>query len=106
MAILVATLSVRVALQSSVSTRDARCMPIVRGDVDAIVKNVLCGHLASIEKASERDALVVYGPIVWGLDRLLNDAIEAIEHRNQRLILILNTPGGIAEVVERMVDSI
>lgn len=80
-------------------------MAMARGDVNSIIKNVLFGHLATIEKASERDALVVYGPIVHGLDRMVNDAIESIEKRQEKLILVLNTGGGIAEVVERIVDS-
>lgn len=81
-------------------------MTASRINVSSIVQEVLSRHLLEIEKSSERDALVLYGPIVHGLDRLAFDAIEAIANRKDRLILILHTEGGLAEVVERIVDCI
>lgn len=76
-----------------------------RGDIDTIVKNVLTTQLLEMEKAVERDVLAVYGPIVHGLDRLVNDAVEAIGNRKPKLLLVLHTLGGLAEVTERIVDS-
>lgn len=76
--------------------------------LNAVVKESLDRHLGDIEKSMDRDAVAVYGPIVSGLDIGVRDAIEAIDTRqaNKRIAVILDTPGGSAEVVERMVDTI
>ena len=77
-------------------------------DVDTIIRDVLDERFAEIEKASGRDVLVVYGPIVRGLDNLVHEALEAIPDRNpeKKLTLVLQTGGGVVEVVERMVETI
>lgn len=76
--------------------------------LNAVVRESLDRHLGDIEKSMDRDAVAVYGPIVSGLDLGVRDAIEAIEDRraNKQVAVILDTPGGSAEVVERMVDTI
>jgi ClpP class serine protease len=76
--------------------------------LNAVVKESLNRHLGDIEGALQRDGIAVYGPIVGGLDLGVRDAIEAIEPRNsnKRIAIVLDTPGGSAEVVERMVDTI
>lgn len=76
--------------------------------LSAVVKESLDRHLGDIESSMDRDAVAVYGPIVSGLDLSVRDAIEAIDTRNtnKRVAVILDTPGGSAEVVERMVDTI
>lgn len=76
--------------------------------LNAVVKENLDRHMSDIEKALERDAVAIYGPIVSGLEVLVRDAIEAIDTHNaeKRVTVILDTPGGSAEVVERMVDTI
>lgn len=45
-------------------------------------------------------------PILPGLDRNLLDAIEAIDSKRDTISVILDTPGGIVEVVERMVTTL
>ena len=45
-------------------------------------------------------------PILPGLDRNLLDAIEAIDSKRDTISVILETPGGIVEVVERMVTTL
>jgi hypothetical protein len=74
----------------------------------AVVKESLDRHIGDIEKELDRDGIAIYGPIVVGLDVRVRDAIESIETRNakKRIAIILDTPGGTAEVVERMVDTI
>jgi ClpP class serine protease len=74
----------------------------------AVVKESLDRHLIDIQASLERDGIAIYGPIVSGLDVSVRDALEAIEVRNsaRRIAVILDTPGGTVEVVERMVDTI
>ncbi|MFN0131965.1 MAG: SDH family Clp fold serine proteinase [Phycisphaerales bacterium] len=76
--------------------------------LNAVVQENLDRHIGDIEKSLNRDAVAVYGPIVNGLETLVRDAIERMENRNatKRAAVILDTPGGSAEVVERMVDTI
>lgn len=76
--------------------------------LNAVVKENLDRHMGDIEKSLDRDAVAIYGPIVSGLEVAVRDAIEAIDVRNatKRIAVIIDTPGGSAEVVERMVDTI
>jgi Serine dehydrogenase proteinase len=76
--------------------------------LNAVVKESLDRHLGDIETAMNRDVAAIYGPIVSGLDLAVRDALEALDNRNdrKRIAVILDTPGGSAEVVERMVDTI
>lgn len=76
--------------------------------LNAVVKESLDRHLGDIETTMTRDVVAVYGPIVSGLDLGVRDAIESVDNRNtqKRMAVILDTPGGSAEVVERMVDTI
>lgn len=74
----------------------------------AVVQENLDRHLDEIEKALDRDAVAIYGPIVHGLETLVRDAIERLDNRNaaKRAVIIVNTQGGTVEVIERMVDTI
>ena len=80
----------------------------MRNDVDSIIRDVLVFRLEQLEKASDRDVLVCYGPIVSGVDHAVREALEVIPTRNPsgKLLVVLNTPGGVVEVVERMVETI
>ena len=76
--------------------------------LNAVVKESLDRHISDIEKALDRDAVAIYGSIISGLETSFRDAIERLDNRNEnkRAAIILDTPGGNAEVVERMVDTI
>jgi hypothetical protein len=74
---------------------------------DTIVKSRLDELAAKIETSLDSDVLAVYGPIVYGCDYRLRDAIEGLaDGRKYRLAVLLNTNGGVVEIVERMVDVI
>jgi hypothetical protein len=79
-----------------------------RTGLNAVVKENLDRHLGDIEIALDRDAVAIYGPIFSGLEVAVRDAIETIDPRSvkRRVAVIVDTPGGSAEVVERMVDTI
>jgi membrane-bound ClpP family serine protease len=83
-------------------------MPEDPSGLNAVVKENLDRHISEIEKALDRDAVAIYGPIVNGLESMVRDAIERIDSRNagKRAAVILDTGGGSAEVVERMVDTL
>ena len=48
----------------------------------------------------------LFGPIVSSLDDSFRRAIDDLGERRSALAVILDTPGGIVEVVERIVDTI
>jgi len=74
--------------------------------IDSNTKQQLNQHMESVEQALEADAIAIVSPIISGLDGLVKQAIESFSTKRQRLAVILDTPGGIAEVVERMVTTI
>ena len=74
--------------------------------LDASVKSHLDSYLHAIEEAVSADVVAFVGPIVPGLDHRMRDAIEAVGERKKSVSVILDTPGGIVEVVERMVATL
>ena len=74
--------------------------------IDNNTKQQLNKHLALVEEALEADAIAIVSPILSGLDGHVKRAIEHFSTKRPRLAVILDTPGGIAEVVERMVNTI
>lgn len=71
--------------------------------LDARVKHHLTEGLVEIGSYFKADVVAVVGPIVSGLDMGLRNAIERLEEREDSIVVILDTPGGVVEVVERMV---
>lgn len=83
-------------------------LAVTRTGMDAVIKQMLDGHIEKIEGNLDRDVLAVFGSINFGLEHRVRDAITAIgqEKRRKKVAVILDTGGGIVEVVERMVDII
>ncbi len=52
------------------------------------------------------DVVAIFSPILPGLELTLRSAIEALSERKDSVAIILDTPGGVAEVVERMVTAV
>lgn len=73
--------------------------------LDASIKSQLDWHLQVIDQALDTDVVAFVSPILPGLDRRLRDAIESIPDRKRSASVILDTPGGVVEVVERMVAT-
>jgi hypothetical protein len=74
--------------------------------VDHHTRQQLNEHLASIEKAFSADLLTVISPILPGLENVAKNAVELFKTRLPRVAVILDTSGGIVEVVERMVHML
>jgi ClpP class serine protease len=73
---------------------------------NAIVEQQLMTLLGSIETDFGVDVLTYAGPIVSGADDRIKDAIETLRRRKRRLLFILETYGGYAEVVRRISDTL
>lgn len=73
---------------------------------DSTVHDLLNSKLNDLEIHFKGDFLFFYGPITDSLDRIFRDHIESLKSEtkaNDKLFIILNTPGGSAETVERLV---
>jgi hypothetical protein len=74
--------------------------------IDHNTKQQLNVHLEQVEEALDADAITIISPILSGLDGTVKKAVEHFSKKRSRIAVILDTPGGIAEVVERMVTTI
>lgn len=74
--------------------------------LDSYIKTQLNDHLIKIEGLLEADGLTIISPIVHGLDTMVRDALDKFDPKKDKIVIILDTPGGTVEVVERMVDAI
>jgi len=76
---------------------------------DATVKEVLNGKLLELEGKFAADVIFYMGEIQSSILRGFRDVIEDLKKdqpKRDRLVIVLNTSGGSAEVAEKMVDII
>lgn len=76
---------------------------------DTTIKEVLNSKLLALEGQFKADVLFYYGEVHAGIVRPFRDVIEELKSAQRpkgRLVTILNTAGGAAEVVEKLVDII
>jgi membrane-bound ClpP family serine protease len=60
----------------------------------------LAGNLGNTLDA---DVMAIIGPLYYSFEDMVRAAVESIGQRKRKLAIVLTTPGGIVEVVERMV---
>src|SRR5437899_2157318 len=80
---------------------------VARGDstdANTIIEQQLDQHLATLGTSLDADALVYCGPIIYGGDDLIRDAVEGIVPKRPKLTVILETEGGYIEVAQRISD--
>lgn len=73
---------------------------------DSTIEELLNERLDKLEKHFNSDLVFYYGPITDSLDKPFRDIIEELKLESDTkdsLYIILNTPGGSAETVERLV---
>ena len=82
----------------------------MRNIFDETVRETLNFRLREIEKYFDSDVIFYYGEINPSLDKSFRDFIEEIkkdeEFDRKRITIVLNTPGGSAETVEKMVSIV
>lgn len=75
--------------------------------VDSFIKKQLDDHVKNIGKQlGKADVISIFSPIVPGIDTIVRNAIEMNSAREDTVAIILQTPGGVVEVVERIVGVI
>ena len=73
---------------------------------DSIAVEWLHAKLEEIEDHSNADALTIYGQIMPPIDHHVRLAVESLPDRRDGLIVIVDTPGGIVEIAERIVSTL
>lgn len=77
---------------------------------DSVVEEQLDEHVKLLQEATGGDILSFQGPIYRGMDDLIRDAIE--DRHGQRktrkplLSVVIETPGGLIEVAQRIVETL
>ncbi len=73
---------------------------------ESTIHEILNERLDNLEKHFDADFLFYYGPITDSLDKPFRDLVEELKSdtaNSDTLYIVLNTPGGSAETVERLV---
>lgn len=73
---------------------------------DTIAGDWLHTKIQAIEECVDMDALTIFGPIVGNVDYRVRQAIENLPDRRDKLLVIIDTVGGIMEMVERIANTI
>jgi hypothetical protein len=74
--------------------------------LDVYIKKQLDDHLIQLAKMLNTDMMAIVSPIMPGLELRVRSALEQKKTRGNGLSIILDTGGGVVEVVERMVECI
>lgn len=79
------------------------------GQLDTNVKEALKQRVIEIEQDFDADVIFYYGPIYPSVQRAFRDFIEQLKSEadtKNRLVVFINSPGGSAETVEKLVEII
>ncbi len=74
--------------------------------LDDHIRGQLTRHLKKIGRTLNADVVAIVSPILPGLELRLRDAIDILPAKKASVAVILDTPGGVVEVVERMVTAL
>lgn len=74
--------------------------------VDDHIRARLTEHLDNVGNDLSADVVAVVSPIVPGLEIRLRDAIGQLARSRSSVAIILDTLGGVVEIVERMVTTV
>ena len=74
--------------------------------LDAHIKAQLTRSLGCIGETLRADVVAMISPILSGLEIRLRTAIDALPCKRKSVAVILDTPGVVVEVVERMVTAL
>jgi hypothetical protein len=73
---------------------------------NAIIEEQLDGFLRKLEEKLISDVLVYMGPMFYGADDGIRDAIERLDVHKPKLTVILETGGGYMQPVQRIADTL
>jgi len=83
---------------------------LVQSAIDREVEAYLNQKLDVLEAHFHADVLTFFGPLVRGIDDMFKQHVESIKQtqtsQREHLVIILTTPGGDVETVERIVNTL
>jgi hypothetical protein len=71
-------------------------------DASKIVQEQLDARLLALQGAAKADVLAYIGPLYAHAADEIKDAVEAIDSKQDKLLVVLETPGGYMDVAERV----
>jgi hypothetical protein len=71
-------------------------------DSNLIIEQQLSERAEAVEQAAKADLLSYIGPMYRPADDQIKDEVEATENRRDTLLVLLETPGGFVDLVERI----
>ena len=74
--------------------------------LDDHIRGQLTLHLEKIGTTLDADVVAIVSPILPGLELRRREAIDALPDKKDSVVVILDTQGGVVEVVERMVTAL
>jgi len=74
--------------------------------LDNYIKDQLDSHIVDIGRQLDADTMSIVSPLVPPIDATVRNAIEVKQQKKSKITIVLETPGGIVEIVERMVGVI
>lgn len=75
-------------------------------DSNLVIQQRLDSSLDCVQQHMKADALSFCGPLAFGIDDLIRDAVEAIENKKRTLVVVLETSGGYIEAVQRIAETL
>ena len=78
-------------------------------EFDDQIREIAKERIKAVEELLQADVIFFYGPIYPSLEKRFRDFIEDLKSdnpRRDRIAIILNSPGGSAETVEKLVDIV
>lgn len=75
-----------------------------QASLDQVVIESLRNRMLQLEVELDMDGICLRGPILYGVEQRFNQALNQVPQRRDGLAIILDTPGGVVEVAERMVQ--
>lgn len=78
-------------------------------ELDMQIKQALNERVRALENHFVADVIFVYGPIFPSIEKRFREFIDTLKQDGapkDRLVIFLNTPGGSAEIVEKLVEII
>ncbi len=79
-------------------------MPADHLDSNTAVEALLNTRIQAVGEAAGADVLAYLGPMDFGIEDEIKYAVEDIQDRRDRLMVVLETPGGFVEVAERIAN--
>lgn len=73
-------------------------------NVTSAIRGSLSWLAKQLEEHLDADVITIFGPMIYGLDDNIREAIESFDDSKNKLVVLLTTDGGLVEVVERIVQ--